>query len=130
MRGNLKRENREIPSVPRSMDPGRSENLSEGKSDMNADGKSDRSVVPSTRANNDAAEASAESVEERDRAERNAAPSDPPRSPKRKRGRSLGLAGVRMTAREQPELKFTSLLHHVSEQLLHERPRLPVSPPP
>lgn len=36
------------------------------------------------------------------------------------RGRSYGLAGVRETARAQPELKFTSLLHHVSESLLRE----------
>jgi hypothetical protein len=121
MRGDLKRENREIPSVPAANPAaGRFENLSEGKSNVNADGKSDRSVVSSTRANNDAAEASAEPAEERDRAERNAEPSDPPHSPKRRRGRSLGLAGVRITAREQPELKFTSLLHHVNEQLLHE----------
>jgi group II intron reverse transcriptase/maturase len=121
MRGNLKRENREIPTAPTAnAAAGRFENLSEGKSNVNADGKSDRSVVPLTRKNNDAAETSADSVEERDRAERNAEPTDPPRSPKRKRGRSLGLAGVRITAREQPELKFTSLLHHVNEQLLHE----------
>jgi group II intron reverse transcriptase/maturase len=121
MRGNLKRENREIPSVAETVSvAGRFENLSEGKSNVNADGKSDRSVVPSTRANNDAAEASAESAEERDRAKRNAESSDPPRSPKRKHGRSLGLTGVRITAREQPELKFTSLLHHVNEQLLHK----------
>ena len=121
MRGNLKRENREIPSVPNANAvAGRFENLSEGKSNVNADGKTDRSAVPSTRANNDAAEASAESAEERDRAKRNAESSDLPRSPKRNRGRSLGLAGVRITAREQPELKFTSLLHHVNEQLLHD----------
>jgi retron-type reverse transcriptase len=30
------------------------------------------------------------------------------------------LAGVRMTAQAQPELKFTSLLHHVNEALLYE----------
>jgi len=30
------------------------------------------------------------------------------------------LAGVRMTARTQPELRFTSLLHHINEALLYE----------
>ena len=110
MRGNLKRENREIPSVPiANAVAGRFENLSEGKSNVNADGKTDRSVVPSTRANNDAAEASAESAEERDRAKRNAESSDLPRSPKRNRGRSLGLAGVRITAREQTGAPVCSL---------------------
>ncbi len=37
---------------------------------MNANRKSDESVVPATSANNDAAEASAESIEERDSAKR------------------------------------------------------------
>ena len=88
---------------------------------MNADGKSDGPVVPSTQTNNTGTEPVAESAEGRDSpAERNVEPSDLPRSPKRKRNRSLGLAGVRETARAQPELKFTSLLHHVNEQLLYE----------
>ena len=34
----------------------RSENVSDGKSDMNADRNSDESIVPSKKANNDAAE--------------------------------------------------------------------------
>jgi RNA-directed DNA polymerase len=121
MRGNLKRENREIPSDPVAISAaGRSANLSEGTADMNADGKSDRSVLPSTLTNNTGTEPVAESAEGRDRAKRNAVSSDLPRSPKRKRNRSLGLAGVRETARAQPELKFTSLLHHVNEQLLYD----------
>jgi hypothetical protein len=52
MRGYSKRENREIPRVPRDRsaerEQGRVENLSEGKSNMNARGKSDESVVPVT----------------------------------------------------------------------------------
>ena len=87
---------------------------------MNADRKSDASVVPSTQANNAGTEPAAESVEGRDAAKRNVDQSNPPRAPQRKRGRSLGLAGVRETARSQPELKFTSLLHHATVDLLRE----------
>ncbi len=87
---------------------------------MNADGNSDGSIVPSTRANKAGTEPAAESVEERDTAKRNVSESDRPRTPSRKKRRSLGLAGVRESARTQPELKFTALLHHVNEELLHE----------
>ena len=87
---------------------------------MNAAGKSDESVVPPTQVNNAGTEPAAESVEGRDSAKRNAEQADLHRTPKRNKRRSLGLSGVRMTARAQPELKFTSLLHHVNEQLLTE----------
>ena len=71
MRGHSKRENREVLLVSvfnrwqshRGME--RSENTTGGKSDMNADRNSDESVVPATSANNEATEASAESIEER-----------------------------------------------------------------
>lgn len=86
---------------------------------MNADGKSDGVVVPSTQANNAGTEPAAESVEERTPAKRNAKESDRPRAPSRKRNRSLGLSGVRETARIHPELKFTSLLHHIDVRMLH-----------
>ena len=71
MRGHSKRENREVLLVsvvirwqlhPTSE---RSENASGGKSDMNAGRNSDESIVPATSANNEATEASAESIEER-----------------------------------------------------------------
>jgi RNA-directed DNA polymerase len=87
---------------------------------MNADGKSDGSVVPSTQANNAGTEPVTESVEERDSAERNVDQTDLHRAPKRNKRRSLGLAGVRESARNNRELKFTALLHHVNEDLLTE----------
>ena len=87
---------------------------------MNADGKSDEFVVPTTRANNAEADSVAESVEERNSAKKNVGESDLVRAPKRNKRRSFGLAGVRETARAKPELKFTSLLHHVNEKLLAE----------
>ena len=49
----------------------RSANVSGGTADVHTDGKSDESIVPAKRANKGAAEASAESVEERDSAKRN-----------------------------------------------------------
>jgi len=85
---------------------------------MNADGKSDEFVVLSTSMNNDATEASAESIEGRNSAKRNAEQSGLLRAPKRDKRRSLGLAGVRESARNNRELKFTALLHHVNEELL------------
>ena len=113
-----KRENREIPSVPSAeletancLDA--QANLSEGTAEMNADGKSDESIVPSTQANNTDAESVAESAEERGSAKRNTNQHDLSRTPSRNKRRSLGLAGVREAARNNSELKFTALLHHI-----------------
>lgn len=85
---------------------------------MNVSGKSDEFVVPPTQANNAGTEPAAESVEGRNSAKRNDGPPDPDRAPKRTKRGSLGLAGVRETARAQPRLKFTSLLHHINVALL------------
>jgi RNA-directed DNA polymerase len=87
---------------------------------MNADGKSDEFGVPTKQVNNAGTEPVAESDEGRNSAKRNVGRIDLDRTQKRNQRRSLGLAGVRMTAREKPELKFTSLLHHVNEPLLTE----------
>ena len=87
---------------------------------MNADGKSDEFVVPTTPANNDAVEASAELVEERNSAERNTEPSASDRTRGRTKPRSRGLSGVREAARKDRQLRFTALLHHVSEEALFE----------
>lgn len=87
---------------------------------MNAPGQSDGFVVPSKPANNDAAEASAESVEERDPAKGNATQPDSDRTQRRDKPRSRGLHGVREAARKDSQLRFTALLHHVSEEALLE----------
>jgi group II intron reverse transcriptase/maturase len=121
MSGNFKRENREIPSASQlAFDWERSANVSDGKADVHAAGKSDGSVVPANSANNDAAEASAESREGRDPAERNAGQPDCRRTPSRIKRESRGLHGVREAARTDRTLKFTALLHHVSEDCLRE----------
>ena len=85
---------------------------------MNADGKSDGDVVPPTQTNNAGTEPAAESDQGRSPAKRNVSEPDRNRTPKR-RNRSLGLAGVRETAKAQPKLKFTSLLHHINVPMLH-----------
>ena len=116
MCGNFSRENREILSGFHSAlwhvtsEVERSENASGGTTDMNANRKSDESVEPATSANNDAAEASAESIEERGSAKRNARQTVLPRTPSRIKRKSRGLHGVREAARKDSTLKFTALL--------------------
>jgi len=87
---------------------------------MNADRKSDEFVVPTTSANNDATEASAESNEGRDSTERNAQQDALCRTQDRKKHKSGGLHGVREAARKDSRLRFTTLLHHVNEDCLTE----------
>jgi hypothetical protein len=94
------RENREIPSASQlTLNWERSANVSDGKADMHADGKSHESVVPTTTANNGAAEVPAESDEGRDSAKGNAEPAALCRTPGRTQHRSRGLHGVREAAR-------------------------------
>lgn len=85
---------------------------------MNAWGKSDGPIVPLSPANNDAAEASAESAEGRGPARRNTEQSNLVRTQKPERRRSRGLYGVREAAKSSRQLKFTALLHHISVELL------------
>ena len=86
---------------------------------MNANRNSDESIVPATSANNDAAEASAESIEERDSAKRNDVQADLPRTQSRISRKSTGLHGVREAAREDSQLRFSDLLHHVNFDCLY-----------
>jgi group II intron reverse transcriptase/maturase len=120
MSGNFKHENREIPSISKSIDSERSANVSDGKADVNTGGKSDESIVPVTPTNNGAAEAPSESVEERGSAKRNAEQAALHRTPGRIKRKSRGLHGVREAARLDSTLKFTALLHHVNEDCLTE----------
>jgi len=75
---------------------------------MNARGKSDGTIVPMNPANNDAAEASAESAEGRGPARRNTDQSNLNRTQSRKRRRSSGLLGVREAAQASREFAFTA----------------------
>jgi len=87
---------------------------------MNANRKSDESVVPAKQANKGATEAPAEPVEERDSAKKNVEQDALCRTPSREHRKSRGLHGVREAARSGSKLKFTALLHHVSEDCLTE----------
>lgn len=94
-----KRENREIPSTSEPRGPERSVNASGGTTDAHVGGKSDGSVVPAKSANNDVAEASAEPMEERDPAKRNAGQAAARRTSSRFTRASRGRLGVREAAR-------------------------------
>ena len=67
---------------------------------MNANRKSDESIVRAKPANKDATEASAELVEGRDSAKRNAEQPASCRTPGRNKRKSRGLHGVREAARK------------------------------
>jgi RNA-directed DNA polymerase len=126
MRGNSKRENRESPAVSESFDADRSANALGGTADVHVAGQSDGSVVPTKLANNEGAEPSAESAEERDPTQRNTEQDALDRTQSRVLRRSSGLSGVREAARRpismgaRSQLKFTALLHHVDEDCLTE----------
>jgi RNA-directed DNA polymerase len=86
---------------------------------MNDRGKSDGPVVPAKQPNKPAVVAGAEAVEERGPAKGNTASESRP-------GRSAGLGvssdldRVRQVAREDKDVRFTALLHHVSVDRLRE----------
>lgn len=85
---------------------------------MNARGKSDGPIVPMSPVNNGEAESPAESAEGRGTARRNAKQPNLDRTSKPEHRRSRGLHGVRETARNRRQLKFTNLLHHINVELL------------
>ena len=87
---------------------------------MNDNRNSDESIVPAKQTNNNATEALAESVEERDSTKRNDEQSALPRTQCRMKRKSRGLLGVRVAARKDSSLKFTALLHHVDIECLRE----------
>jgi len=84
---------------------------------MNAAGESDDLVVPAKQANKGGTSPSAESVEERGSAEGNTFQLTAYRTQSRK-GVSIELEGVRRVASRDKEVRFTALLHHVTERLL------------
>jgi group II intron reverse transcriptase/maturase len=110
------RENRETPVVPRSDDLGRSEK-GDRNADMHVAGESDDPIIPAKRANNDGADPPAEPVEERGSAKGNTFRLTAYRTQGRN-GVSLELEGVRRVANRDKGIRFTALLHHVTERLL------------
>jgi group II intron reverse transcriptase/maturase len=84
---------------------------------MDTSGKSDGCVVPEKLSNK--GDEPAETVEERQPTERNTLQTATPRTQSRA-GVSIGLQGVRESARKQEHVRFNALLHHVTVDLLYE----------
>jgi len=118
MCGNSLHGNREIPEV--SAQDGSAGRLEKAKcrtSGMDASGKSDGCVVPGKPSNKGAKPA--ETAEGRQPTERNILQTATPRTQSRV-GVSIGLQGVRESARKPEHVRFNALLHHVTVELLHE----------
>ena len=88
------------------------------KSFMHAAGESHDCVVP-TKAPNKDPRGSAEGLEGRRSIKENTGESNPRRTQSRETG-SRGLDGVREAAKRDKGLRFTALLHHVTEALLRD----------
>jgi group II intron reverse transcriptase/maturase len=106
------------------MEADRSEKARGHKPDTHVAGESDSSIVPEKPANNGSVPLPAESVEGRELTEENTGQSLLVRTQCRNADgtpfvpRSRGLSGVREAARKDKKLRFTSLLHHVTPELL------------
>jgi group II intron reverse transcriptase/maturase len=93
-------------------------------SDMYVTGESDSSIVPENPANKGSVPLPAESAEGRELTKENTEPSLLDRTQRRNSDgtpfvpRSRGLPGVREAAQKERTLKFTSLLHHMTPELL------------
>ena len=111
-------ENREISSTPLSNDQGRSAKAINHNAGVYVPEKSHCAVVPVNQPNKEA-KASAEVGEGRAQMKENIGQFNmqPTQSGKRM---SQGLDGVRKAARERKQERFTSLLHHLSVDLLRD----------
>lgn len=87
---------------------------------MNAHRKSDESIVPTNSTNKGEADSPTELKEGSDPTKENTEQMTLRRTPSRTKRKSSGLHGVREAARKDSTLKFTALLHHVSEDCLVE----------
>ena len=123
--GNFSRGSRETPATSvSSMEADRSEKARCHKSDMHVAGESDSSIVPKKLANKGSVPLPAESVEGRGLTKENTWQSLLDRTQRRNPDgtpfvpRSRGLLGVREAARKDKKLRFTSLLHHLTPELL------------
>ena len=115
MCGNSMHENRETPEVSGGDALERPEK-DDRTSGMPAAGESDDSILPGKRANK-ADSSAAELVEERESTKGNTFQLTAYRTQSRK-GVSIELEGVRRVASRDKEVRFTNLLHHVTEALL------------
>ena len=122
--GNFPHGSRETPETFASCEVDRSEKARCHNSDMHVSGESDSSIVPKKSANKDGVPPSAESMEGRGLTKENIEQSLLARTQGRNSNgqpfvpRSRGLLGVREAARKDKGLRFTSLLHHITPELL------------
>ena len=123
--GNLTRGSRETPAISvSSMETDRSEKARSHNSDMHVAGESDSSIVPEKSANKSDVPSLAESMEERGLTKENTGQLLLDRTQRRNSDgspfvpRSRGLLGIRQAAQKDKKLKFTSLLHHITPELL------------
>jgi len=123
--GSLSHGSRETPVTSASpMGADRSEKARCHTSDMHVAGESDSSIVPGKPANKGGVPLLAESAEGRELTEENTGQSLLDRTQRRNADgtpfvpRSRGLLDVREAARKDKKLKFTSLLHHITPELL------------
>jgi RNA-directed DNA polymerase len=123
--GNLPHGSRETPLTSAScMEADRSEKARGHKSDMDVGGESHSFIVPKKPANKGRVPGPAELVEGRELTKENTERSLLDRTQSRKpdgkplEARSRGLLGVREAARRERKQKFTSLLHHLTLELL------------
>src|SRR5260370_32625527 len=113
-------ENRETSETPAAQSGSRSQGEGPGRTaPMNVPEESQSGVLPMNHSNKDG-KPLAESAEERPLIKENARQPNtyPTQSGK---GVSQGLAGVRKAAKENKEKKVTTLLHHLTIQLLRGR---------
>ena len=123
--GNFPHGSRETPLTSGTfMGADRSEKARGHKSDMDVGGESHSSIVPVKPANKGQVPGPAELGEGRGLTKENTEQSLLDRTPSREkdgkplRTRSRGLLGVREAARREREQEFTSLLHHLTPELL------------
>ena len=123
--GNSPRGSREIPATSVSpMEADRSEQARCRTTDMHVAGKSDSSIVPKKPANKGGLPLPAELAEGRELTKENIEQSLLVRTQSRNTDgkpfvpRSRGLFGVRAAAQKDKKLRFTSLLHHITPELL------------
>ena len=123
--GNFSHGSRETPAISvSSMEADRSEKARCHNTDMHVAGDSDSSIVPEKSANKSDVPSLAESMEERGLTKENTGQLLLDRTQRRNSDgspfvpRSRGLLGIRQAAQKDKNLKFTSLLNHVTPELL------------
>ena len=108
----------EISSVPEPRGTGGTGKAKSRNPVVHADEKSDTPVVPKKPSNN--GDDPAEVVEGRGVAKGNVDKNPASRTQSRNSCVSMGLEGVRVVARRDKTVRFTTLLHHITPQLLVE----------